>query len=116
MLWHSNPSTPRSKLPDMSYTHLTQDKRYQIAAHLKVGTSQQDIAPELIAKALNADDYFAHPYASSERGANENMNGLICQFFLKKMSFESIAPEDVAYAVNRLNHRLRKCLPRTRSS
>jgi IS30 family transposase len=30
-----------------------------------------------IAKALAADFYFARPYASWERGTNENMNGLI---------------------------------------
>jgi IS30 family transposase len=65
---------------------------------------------ERIAKALNADFYFAHPYASWERGANENMNGLIRQFFPKKMRFNSITKKDIAYAMDRLNHRPRKCL------
>jgi len=65
---------------------------------------------ERIAKKLDADFFFAHPYASWERGANENMNGLIRQFFPKKMRFNSIMPKDIAFAMHRLNHRPRKCL------
>ena len=34
---------------------------------------------ETIAKQLQAEFYFAHPYASYERGTNENTNGLIRQ-------------------------------------
>ena len=65
---------------------------------------------ERIAKKLDADFFFAHPYASWERGANENMNGLIRQFFPKKMRFNSITAKDIAFAMHRLNHRPRKCL------
>ena len=31
-------------------------------------------------KALDAEHFFAHSYRSWERGANENMNGLIREF------------------------------------
>jgi IS30 family transposase len=65
---------------------------------------------ERIAKELDADLFFAHPYASWERGANENMNGLIRQFFPKKMCFDSITPDQVAVAMHRLNHRPSKYL------
>ena len=65
---------------------------------------------ERIAKQLGADFFFAHPYASWERGANENMNGLIRQFFPKKMAFESITLNDIKLAMHHLNHRPRKCL------
>lgn len=47
-----------------------------------------------IAATLAADFFFAHPYASWERGANENMNGLIREFFPKKMRFEVITQKD----------------------
>jgi len=65
---------------------------------------------ERIAETLAADFFFAHPYASWERGANENMNGLIREFFPKKMCFDSITKKDVALTMHRLNHRPRKCL------
>ena len=65
---------------------------------------------ERIAKTIGTDFFFAHPYCSWERGANENMNGLIRQFFPKKMHFEKITEIDVMLATDNLNHRPRKCL------
>lgn len=65
---------------------------------------------EEIAQALRTEIYFAHPYASWERGANENANGLIRQYFSKKMNFKDISDNQVELALMRLNHRPRKCL------
>lgn len=65
---------------------------------------------ERIAHSIKAQFFFAHPYCSWERGANENMNGLIRQFFPKKMAFDNITDKDIAFAMNSLNHRPRKCL------
>ena len=64
---------------------------------------------ERIAETLDADFFFAHPYSSWERGANENMYGLIRQFFPKKMRFALITRKDIDFAMHRLNHRPRKC-------
>jgi len=65
---------------------------------------------ELIAEALSADYYFAHPYASWERGLNENTNGLIRQYFPKGQDFTSVTEEEITSAMEKLNNRPRKCL------
>jgi IS30 family transposase len=65
---------------------------------------------ERIAKKLNADVYFAHPYSSWERGTNENMNGLVRQYFPKKHSFATITDTEIEFVMERLNNRPRKCL------
>jgi IS30 family transposase len=85
--------------PFSAFVHtLTTDNGKEFAQH------------ERIARELDADFYFAHPYASWERGANENMNGLIRQFFPRTMRFDSITEKDIAFTMHRLNHRPRKCL------
>lgn len=65
---------------------------------------------EFIGKCLNAQVYFAHPYCSWERGLNENHNGLLRQYFPKKMSLREVTQMQVDEAVYALNHRPRKCL------
>lgn len=63
-----------------------------------------------IAETLDIDVFFAHPYHSWERGANENMNGLIRQYIPKKSSFENLKDEDIQLIQNKLNNRPRKKL------
>ena len=65
---------------------------------------------EIFAKALEAEVYFAHPYASWERGTNENTNGLIRQYIPKDTKFSDLTYEDMKFVENRLNMRPRKCL------
>ncbi len=77
---------------------ITSDNGKEFAFHQKVS------------KALDADFYFAHPYASWERGLNENTNGLIRQYFPKNMSLRNLSPDQVAWVETRLNIRPRKCL------
>ena len=50
---------------------ITSDNGKEFAEHIKIAT------------ALNIDFFFARPYHSWERGANENTNGLIRQYFPK---------------------------------
>lgn len=54
--------------------------------------------------------YFADPYAAWQRGANENTNGLLRQYFPKGIDFRKTDEDDVANAVKKLNNRPRKCL------
>jgi transposase, IS30 family len=63
---------------------------------------------ECMAKALDADIYFAHLYYSWERGINENTNGLIRQYFPKGTDFNKITNSQIEFVMNRLNTRLRK--------
>lgn len=65
---------------------------------------------EHIAKQLKAKFYFAHPYASWERGLNENTNGLVRQYFPKKHDFTMITDEEIDMVMDKLNNRPRKCL------
>ena len=65
---------------------------------------------ERIARDLRADVYFAHPYTSWERATNENMNGLIRQYFPKKCNFATITQQEIEFVMERLNNRPRKCL------
>ena len=50
---------------------------------------------KVIAKALEAEMYFAHPYASYERGLNENSNGLLRQFIPKGTDLRTVSEEDL---------------------
>lgn len=54
--------------------------------------------------------YFAHAYHFWERGANENVNGLIRDFFPKKTDFRSISDHELQAVEDNLNNRPRKRL------
>jgi IS30 family transposase len=88
----------------------------KLAAHkAKVETITSDNGREFanhqqIAESLEADFFFAHPYHSWERGLNENTNGLVRQYFPKKMPFASITDEQIQVVEDKLNNRPRKTL------
>ena len=63
-----------------------------------------------IASHLDLDFYFARPYAAWERGTNENMNGLLRQYFPKKCDLKTITNKEIHSVMNKLNNRPRKCL------
>lgn len=86
-----------SPIADRVHT-ITADNGKEFAAHKE------------IAQSVGADVYFARPYASWERGTNENTNGLIRQYFPKGTRFEEVSDEVFQVVQDKLNNRPRKCL------
>jgi len=65
---------------------------------------------EIISEKLKIDYYFAHPYASYERGSIENLNGLVRQYIPKGTDFTDIQNIEIKEIQNKLNNRPRKIL------
>jgi transposase, IS30 family len=65
---------------------------------------------EQVSAALDCQIYFARPYHSWERGANENVNGLIRQYFPKGTDFDGVADEQIQAVEQAINLRPRKRL------
>jgi len=65
---------------------------------------------EMIAKSLGVTIYFADPYASWQKGAIENANGLIRQYVPKKETFEHISQQQITKYSKKINMRPRKKL------
>lgn len=65
---------------------------------------------QMIERDTRATVYFADPGSPHQRGANENCNGLLRQYFPKGSPFATITNTDVQRAVAKLNNRPRKRL------
>lgn len=65
---------------------------------------------EAIRTATGLDPYHAHAYSAWERGANENVNGLIRDFHPKKTDFTLVSEANIAAVEYALNTRPRKRL------
>jgi IS30 family transposase len=65
---------------------------------------------EPLEHALDLSVYFAHAYASYERGSNENVNGLLRRYFPKKTDWATVSDEELARVEYLINSRPRKRL------
>lgn len=65
---------------------------------------------ETLAQLLDWQVFFAHPYASWERGTCEQTNGLIRQHYPKGTNFADVSHHDLAKTVKSINDRPRKSL------
>lgn len=77
---------------------------------LTVDNGKEFMEHQRVAQALQADIYFVHPNSAWEKGTNENAYGLIRQYFPKGCDFSRITNLEIDFAMNRLDHRPRKCL------
>ena len=85
--------------PYLMYIHtITTDNGTEFAKH------------ESIARDLDVEWYFAHPYCSWERGCNENQNGLIRQYASRKTDLDEVDEQTILGWQKQLNHRPRKKL------
>lgn len=88
-------STSLSKLP---FKTMTVDNGMEFAGHKK------------LKQLTGASVYFAHEKCPWERGLNEQINGLLRQFFPKGKDFKKVSPAQLRRAVSLLNNRPRKTL------
>ena len=75
---------------------ITSDNGKEFADHCKVALE------------LKINFFFAKPYHSWERGANENLNGLVRQYIPKKTDLATIDDEYIEWVAKRINSRPRK--------
>ena len=82
-------------------------------AHLTTITAdngKEFATQQTISRKLCADFYYAHPYASWERGTNGDTNGLIRQYLPKNRDLIRVTFEEEIMIMDRLNLRPRKYL------
>ena len=77
---------------------LTYDNGKEFARHVHVDQE------------LQSTGYFARPFASWERGSNENLNGLLRQYIPKKRAMSTVTDEEIRMIQFRMNNRPRKRL------
>lgn len=77
---------------------------------LTLDNGSENAGHEKITSSLKVKCYFAHPYASWERGTNENINGLVRWYLPKGTDLSKIPTEQIALIESLINNRPRKCL------
>lgn len=86
------------QLPRAARKTMTYDNGLEFSAH------------EEISSMLGIDIYFARPYASWQRGSNENSNGLIRWYLPKDTDLDSLTDEELDVIIKLINSSPRKCL------
>jgi IS30 family transposase len=77
---------------------------------LTLDNGTENAQHEEITSEIGLKCYFAHPYASWQRGTNEHINGLVRWYLPKGTDFSKISEEQIAQIESLINNRPRKCL------
>jgi IS30 family transposase len=77
---------------------------------LTLDNGTENTLHEEITEQIGAKCYFARPYASWQRGTNEQTNGMVRWYLPRGTDFRNISDEEVAEVESRINNRPRKCL------
>jgi len=86
------------KLPRALRKSVTWDRGLELAEHKK------------LAIATHCKVYFCDPHSPWQRGSNENTNGLLRQYFPKRMDLGTVTPERLWEVAQQLNERPRETL------
>lgn len=86
------------QLPAALKLSLTYDRGSEMAEH------------KLFTKQTRVQVYFADPHSPWQRGTNENTNGLLRQYFPKRIDFNTVSRPMIEQVQERLNDRPRKVL------
>lgn len=98
--------------PDTSEAIISRLQRFPESARqtLTLDNGTENAAHETITSSIGTLCYFTDPYASWQRGINENMNGLVRWYLPKKTKLSTISEEHVALVESLINNRPRKKL------
>src|SRR5204863_8896189 len=86
------------RVPAVLRKSLTYDRGSEMSEHQR------------LAKRLRIDIYFCDPYKPSQRGTNENFNGLVREYLPKGMDLSTVSAEQLRSIEDKLNNRPRKIL------
>jgi len=86
------------RLPSLARKSVTLDNGRENHLHMRLN------------RILNMKTYFCHPYASYERGTNENTNGLLRRYLPKQTDFSTLSQDELDEIVSEINNRPRKVL------
>lgn len=99
---HTRLTATLGRLPAELRRTLTWDQGKELALHQE------------ISKQTGTKVFFCDAHSPWQRGSNENMNGLLRDYFPKGMDLREVSPEELARVAEEINDRPRKTLGWTR--